>query len=127
MARKVVARVCLLTGRTISKNERFSRPLVYQAKLPFDFHRRIGVGRRGWYGDMAQGPISLPRWREPSILDEIVEQTRLEGLKRRLLIAEELSLALAHLASLLRVAVEGVIGNLLAPGFLQIGGELVCV
>ncbi len=56
-----MALVCLLTGRTISKNQRFVRPLVYQPKLPFDFRRRIGVGSRGWYGEMAEGPISLPR------------------------------------------------------------------
>ena len=117
LARKVMAMVCLLTGRTISKNERFSRPLVYQPNLAFDFRRRIRVGNRGWYGDMPEGPISLPRWREPSFTDEIVEQTRLEWLQRRLLIPEELRLALAHLAAFLRVAIKGVVGNLLASGF----------
>ena len=106
---------------------RVSHPLVYQPKLAFDVRRRIRVGSRRWYGDMAEWPINLPRWREPSILDEIVEQPRLEWLQRRLLVAEELGLGLAHLAALLRVAVEGVVGDFLTPSFLQIGGELVCI
>src|SRR5205823_6339496 len=60
-----------------------------------------------------------------SAVDEIVEEPRLEWLQRRLLIAEKLSLALAHLAALLRVAVESVVRDFLASGFLQVGGELV--
>jgi hypothetical protein len=46
-----------------------------------------------------------------SILDEIVEQSRLERLQRRLLIVEELGLGFAHLPALLRVAIEGVVGD----------------
>ena len=61
---------------------------------------------------------------ETLLITEIVEQTRLEWLHRRLLVAEKLRLGLAHLAALLRVAVKGVVGDFLAPGFLQIGGEL---
>ena len=108
----------LLTSRTIRREVRDTHPLVYHPKLAFDFRRRIRVTSRGWYGDMAEGTISLPIWREPSILDQIVEQTRLERLQCRLLVAEKLSLGLAHLAALLRVAVESVVGDFLAPGFL---------
>ncbi len=55
--------VCLLTVRTISRNVRDSHPLVYQAKLPFDFGSRKGVTSREWYGDMVGGPNGLPIWR----------------------------------------------------------------
>ena len=108
----------LLTSRTIRRNVRGTHPLVYQAKLAFDLSSRKGVASREWYGDMAEGPDSLPIWREPSILDQVVEQAGLEWLQCRLLVPKKLGLALAHLAALLRVAVESVVGDFLAPGFL---------
>ena len=40
------------------------------------------------------------------ILDQIVEQSRLEWLQCRLLVAEKLRLGLAHLATFLRVAIN---------------------
>src|SRR5262245_24463169 len=60
-----------------------------------------------------------------SAVEQIVEKARLKRLQGRLLIAEEFRLCLAHAPALLRVAIEGVVGDFLMPGFLQIGGELV--
>ena len=60
-------------------------------------------------------------------VDEVVEQSRLEWLQRRLLIAEEFRLRLAHAPSLLRVAVKGVVRHFLTARLFQIGRELVCV
>ena len=58
-------------------------------------------------------------------VDDVIKQPRLKWLQRRLLIAEELGLRLAHLAALLCVAVERVVGDGFSSRCEQVGGEFV--